>query len=207
MAETDDSYGTKTNLVVSYGDLWAWMIDFVRYLDNHNQTSDTEEIIQSLVAHNESVYMEVLTLLLQFMSRHGFPDEFPAEGSVLFDAEQRRECNLSQLTPKQDSTLKSVSFWLEGVVQAVVGVVGIVGNIVAMKIFLSGRNKFNTIFYRLLLCLLLSQTCFICLSLFTFLVLYKKTNFYFNLVFSNGVYPLPPLMLHISTILTVLMAW
>ena len=205
--ETDDLHETMTSFVVTYGDFWAWMIDFVRYLDNHNQTSDTEEIIQSLVAHNESVYMEVLTLLLQFMSRHGFPDEFPDEGSDLFDAEQRRECNLSQLSPKQDSTLKSVSFCLEGVVQAVVGVAGIVGNIVAMKIFLSGRNKFNTIFYRLLLCLLLSQTCFISLSLFTFLILYKKTNFYFNLVFSNGLYPLPPLMLHISTILTVLMAW
>ena len=125
------------------------------------------QIIATLATHNESVYMDVLTLLLKFMSVHGLPDQFPEDGSILFDTEATTTsspaCSLSQLESGQDSVIKDTYFWLEGVCQAVAGIIGIGGNIFAMKIFVTGRNKFNTIFYKLLLCLLFCQTCYIAL--------------------------------------------
>jgi hypothetical protein len=34
-----DPFKTSLTFVVSYGDLWGWMIDLVNYLDRHNQVS------------------------------------------------------------------------------------------------------------------------------------------------------------------------
>ena len=34
---------TSTTFVVSYEELWMWIINFVYYLDAHNQTSDTDQ--------------------------------------------------------------------------------------------------------------------------------------------------------------------
>jgi hypothetical protein len=57
----------------------------------------------------------------------------------------------------------SVSFWLDEICQSVVGGIGLMGNLVAIVVYLSAGSKFSTVFYRLLVALLLVQTCYIIL--------------------------------------------
>ena len=134
--------------------------------------------------------------------------QFPTEKDVFSATKPKLKCNLSQITSEEQDLLKDFAFWVEGVAQGLIGVVGILGNLLAAKIFISGSNsnKFKTVFFRLLLTLLVVQTCYVGLSLITFLGLYKL-NPVFNQIFANGLYPLPSLANTTSTILTVTVAW
>jgi hypothetical protein len=98
------------------------------------------------------------------------------------------------------------SFWVEGIGQAFIGILGIIGNVLAISIYRAGGNKFSSIFYQLLICLLLVHTGYISLSLFMFLGR-KIGGKYFIMSYAYILYPLPSLMLHTSTFLTVLLAW
>ena len=197
---------TESQIVVSYDDLWNWIIDFVYYMDSHNQTSNVDEVIDSIVDNNETVKNQILNLMLIYMAKFGLPNEFPVDANI-FQTKPYVKCNNTTLSKDDQSLTEGTSFWLEGILQTTFGVFGIVGNAIAAKIFCGRGSKFNTIFYKLLICLLFTQTFYIGFSVLIFWGLFVKDNFSFNQMFSNGLYPLPSLMLHTSTILTVSLAW
>jgi hypothetical protein len=85
------------------------------------------------------------------------------------------------------------------------GTTGLRHSYINLKYFAGGKN-FNTIFYRLLTCLLLVQTCYIVFTLTNLAGLWNKTNDNFEKAFAMGLYPLPSLMLLASTFLTTILA-
>jgi hypothetical protein len=67
-------------------------------------------------------------------------------------------------------------------------------------------KKYPLTWFQLLICLLLAHTSYIGLSLFLFLGR-KIGGKYFIYSYAYVLYPMPSLMLHTSTFLTVLLAW
>ena len=198
---------SKTRTIVTTDDLWSWLIHYVFYMDSHNQISNTPELVDSLTDQgNRNIYMQTLYSMFGLMAKYGSPENFPEDASFLNESHPVK-CNQTSLTEDNERILTDTKYWLEGVSQAVFGTVGILGNIIAMKIFLSGGDKFNTIFYQLLVILLFTQTCYVSFSLTVFLCQNNDNIFFFNLLFTKGLYPLPSLMLHTSTLLTMQIAW
>ena len=197
---------TESEVIVSNQDIWNWIIEFVCYMKMHNPMSNDTEIVDSLLDPDQSTYHEIEDSMLSFMSKYGPVKYFPEDVNI-FNESQPVQCNYSSLSTDDERILNNWGYCLEGVSQATVGIFGILGNIVAMKVFLAGGNKFKTIFYKLLVCLLFTQTCYVGFSLIIFLGQYHKEVYFFNLMFANGLYPLPSLMLHTSTILTMMIAW
>ena len=108
-------------------------------------------------------------------------------------------------TRAQLATVRAVGFLLDVVLQSVVGVLGAVGNLLAIAV-LGGGRRLRSFFNRLLTCLLVVHTVYIANSLV--LEVYKKNPGYlaFDLLFSNFFYPCKPMLLYTTTFLTVLMA-
>jgi hypothetical protein len=102
--------------------------------------------------------------------------------------------------------MRDTKFWTEDVCQTAIGVCGIVGNILAIAIFISGGKKYATIFYRLLMCLFIANTFLISFTLVNYYG-QKTDNQIFNILFVYGLYPVPSLMFQTSTLLTVLLDW
>ena len=98
--------------------------------------------------------------MLTHMASYGFPDDFPSDGSI-FNASSHMVCNQINTTVNEEHYMATTSFWVEGVSQAVIGILGIIGNVVAISIYRAGGNKFSTIFYQLLICLLMVHTSYI----------------------------------------------
>ena len=197
---------TVSQIILSQRELWSWVIEYVYYMDSHNQVSNITELVESLLDPGQPTYMQILHSMLRVMAKYGFPENFPEDGSI-FNQTQPVKCNNSRPNADDERILDDSKYWLEGVSQATVGIIGILGNIFAMKIFLTGGTKFNTIFYRLLVSLLFTQTFYVCFSLGIFLGQYHENVLFFNKMFANGLYPVPSLLLHTSTILTMLIAW
>jgi hypothetical protein len=78
--------------------------------------------------------------------------------------------------------------------------------LIAITVYLQGGLKFYTIFYRLLVALLIAQTCHLISSLSIYIG-QRMDIYWFQLAFSYFLYPVPSMMLHISTFLTILLAW
>ena len=72
------------------------------------------------------------------------------------------------MTADENSILEASSFWIESVAQTVVGILGVLGNLVAISVYFAGGKKFPTIFYRLLVALLFTHTGFIVFNLISF---------------------------------------
>jgi hypothetical protein len=111
---------------------------------------------------------------------------------------------------QQHEIIKNVLFWIEGVFQIIVGVIGIVSNLVAIPILCSPSMK--SIFNKLLICLLILHTIYICGVISKGMIWQRldndenrKSEVWSTIVFSY-VYPLPELMLYSSTFITMLMA-
>ena len=103
--------------------------------------------------------------------------------------------------------IEHVSFWIEGVSQFIMGVFGIVSNLLMIPILSSSSMK--SIFNRLLACLLIIHTIYISTTLTIYI---GQTDWmegrkdWFNILFPFVLHPLRPLMLYSSSFITVLMA-
>lgn len=139
------------------------------------------------------------------MAQFGYPKDFPldsANQTVCGQACQDLEC---PVVPFPSDNLSVIELLTE-ILQSVVGFVGIVGNLVAILVYLAGGSKFRTIFYRILLCLLMTYTAYIVLTL-TSLFGRNFGDLVFFQVYAHFLYPMPSMMLHASTFLTVMLAW
>ncbi len=152
--------------------IWSILNDYVTYLVTHNRTSDPESLINS-ARGDKKVYNNLIRNILNHMAKHGMPTDFPADGSIVEstvfeNSSEESVCEMSDLTEYEESVLDISSFWIEEVGQTVVGVLGVLGNLVAVAVYLAGGKKFFTIFYRLLICLLFTHTGYILLTLTAF---------------------------------------
>jgi hypothetical protein len=197
---------TQSQIVLSYDDLTNLIKEFVFYMDSQNQTFVVED--ESIGANNKTVYSEIFNTMTFYMAKYGLPSEFPNDVDIFQKESSTIQCNTTGASKVKESLIEETSsFWLEGVLQTTFGILGIVGNLFALKIFCGKGNKFGTLFYKLLTCLLIVQTCFLGSSIGIYWGLSAKTNFTFNKMLLNGLYPMSFAMLHASTILTILLAW
>ena len=111
----------------------------------------------------------------------------------------------------QKELIQNVLFWTESVFQIMVGVFGIFSNLVAIPILCCSSMK--SIFNKLLICLLLLHTIYICGVLSTVIIWQRLengaqgiSNVCLSILFYYVLYPLPSLMLYSSTFITMLMA-
>ncbi len=140
------------------------------------------------------------------MAKYGYPEDFPLDTT-----NQTTECGQACLElecpmasfPNEDI---SIIEWITGILQSIIGLIGVFGNLLAIMVYLAGGPKFKTIFYRLLLCLLLTYTAYIVLTLTSFFGRSFGDVIFFQ-VYAHFLYPMPSMMLHASTFLTVMLAW
>lgn len=192
------------HILLSYDQLLSLMLQYVAYLSVHNRTDDPRELVRKMLVDKQTSD-EVMNSMLHHMANHGRPEEFPADGSI-FDQGSVHICNESTNTPEEEHVISSSIFWVEGISQTTIGVLGIIGNVLAMCIYKAGGPKFYTIFYQLLICLLILHTSYISLSLVMSFGR-QMSGEIFVISYAYFLYPLPSLVMHSSTFITVLMAW
>ncbi len=59
-------------MLISNENLWSMMMQFVTYLNIHNQTSNPEALINS-ARRSEKGYNRLLNAMLHHMAKHGMP--------------------------------------------------------------------------------------------------------------------------------------
>jgi hypothetical protein len=82
-----------------------------------------------------------------------------SENGSPFNDSLFNKCGFSFTSQEEDDLMADVNYWLEGVVQSFVGILGIIGNVTAIVVYISGRKKFKTIFYRLLVEIIFNIIC------------------------------------------------
>jgi hypothetical protein len=192
------------HILLSYDQLLSLMLQYVAYLSVHNRTDDPHQLVRKMLV-DKHTSDNVMNSMLQHMANHGMPEEFPEDGSI-FDHNSVHICNQSTNTVEEEYVISSSIFWVEGIFQTTIGALGIVGNVLAMCIYRAGGPKFYTIFYQLLICLLFLHTSYISLSLIMSFGR-QMSGKVFVISYAYFLYPLPSLMMHSSTFITVLMAW
>ena len=121
------------------------------------------------------------------------------------------QCVEYKLNDNEIAQIQTFSFWVEGVCQFILGTIGIISNLLAIPILC--HKRMNTIFSKLLICLLVLHTVYLgCVLVIE--VMWPAWNdnpkrlseAWFIFIFSYGLYPLKQLMRYSSTFFTTLMA-
>ena len=116
-----------------------------------------------------------LKAMLGHMAKHGYPDTFPDDGSIL-NTTKTQGCSYIPFTPEEYNLILTNSFWLEEVFQTAIGLLGIIGNLTAITIYCTSGSKFYTIFYRLLISLLFVHTAYIVLQVMLYFGRYSQSR-------------------------------
>ena len=121
------------------------------------------------------------------------------------------QCVEYKLNDNEIAQIQTFSFWMEGVCQFVLGTIGIISNLLAIPILC--HKRMNTIFSKLLICLLVLHTVYLCCVLLIEVMWpawdddpQRLSESWFIFTFSYGLYPLKRLMRYSSTFFTTLMA-
>ena len=131
-----------------------------------------------------------------FFTRSSYGDEDNSSDTMTM-------CLPTNLTTDMLESFHKTYFWVEGIAQFVVGILGIIANTFAIQILCS--NRLVSFFNSLLACLLVMHTIYILSNLLVFLS-HKSTLYIVSATFSYVLYPLRSVALHSSTYTTVLMA-
>ena len=120
-------------------------------------------------------------------------------------------CNDNGLQVEDDESISNVSLWIEGFFQFLVGIIGVISNLVAIPILCSTSMK--SIFNKLLICLLTLHTIYLFGALLTVVMwppwepsTNSTSEGWFLVLFSFVLYPSQNVMLYASTFITMLMA-
>ena len=127
------------------------------------------------------------------------------------DASLHWNCVEYKLNLTEIEQIQTVSYWMEGFCQFLLGGIGIVSNLIAIPILCNKR--LNNIFSKLLICLLILHTVYISCVLLTEMMwpAWDKnpqgiSESWFIFIFSYVLHPLRRLMRYSSTFFTTLMA-
>ena len=136
---------------------------------------------------------------------------FPVLSSNTTDGSLHWQCVEYKLQETEINQIQTFSFWIEGVCQFILGAIGILSNLLALPILC--HKRMNTIFSKLLLCLLILHTVYLACVLLIELMWpawddnpQRISESWFIFIFSYGLYPLKQLMRFSSTFFTTLMA-
>ena len=100
---------TDEQLVIPLNELWSLVAEYIGYLHFHNQTSKVDDVYDAIHRHEE-VNGLALKPMLEFMSKHGMPEEFPEDGSH-FNESQMSKCPTRQISTFEDDLIKGSAFW------------------------------------------------------------------------------------------------
>jgi hypothetical protein len=75
---------TGNRMILSFQELRSLVSDYVSNLELHNQTAKLRELLVSLHRQKDSDG-HGLEPMLDFMSKHGMPHQFPEDGSHFID--------------------------------------------------------------------------------------------------------------------------
>ena len=160
MTNFTENHLAEHSLQLSSDQLWSLATTYMFYMSIHNTSSRIEEI-----EINKMPVCEGLKPMFEFMVVHGMPDNFTPDRLPFSQAGRERDAKLEQFTTihtdENEALVSQIVFWFEGVFQTQIGILGIVGNITAMLLFMKGGKNYDTIFYKLLTCLLSTQTAYI----------------------------------------------
>ena len=118
------------------------------------------------------------------------------EGSVSLSVCKNHNMSLDSV-----ANYELTSLWVEGICQIIFGVFGLICNL--FSIYILSCNRLRSVFNRLLACLLMLHTVYICSTIVKF---FSRKQYNQSLFFAYILYPLCPMALHASTFITVLMA-
>ena len=65
-------------------ELTGMLTDYIQYMGQHNQTEDSDQLLQSAL-ENKRFYYSLIRSMLGHMAKFGYPDQFPEDGSVFRD--------------------------------------------------------------------------------------------------------------------------
>jgi hypothetical protein len=145
------------SLILSNDQLVSLMIQYIAYLNVHEQIHDPGALIRDIFNDQQS-HDRVMYSMLSHMASYGLPENFPDDGSI-FNTTSQLYCSQINGTVSEEILMGATSFWVEGIGQALVGILGIIGNVLAISIYRAGGNKFSTIFYQVSI----SSSFYICL--------------------------------------------
>ncbi len=100
---------TGNDKVMSFDDLWAIVTEYVAHLRTHNQTARLEVLFDSLHHHKE-YYGRGLKPMLDMMSKHGMPHQFPSDGSHLNEPASLR-CVQNATSSFENNLLVASEYW------------------------------------------------------------------------------------------------
>ena len=100
---------TNEQMVIPLTQLWSLVAEYIGYLQTHNQTSKVDDVFDAIHRH-EDVHGLALKPMLDFMSKHGLPEEFPEDGS-LFNQSQMASCPTQLISSFEENLIKGSAFW------------------------------------------------------------------------------------------------
>ncbi|TRY73828.1 hypothetical protein TCAL_01922, partial [Tigriopus californicus] len=154
-------------------------------------------IIRSVVSRNSNVTFRYY----DYNITNHTDEEVLLEESGGFQPAPQRCPGTFGATTEDLEQVKVVGFLLDVICQSLIGVLGMVGNLLAIYILVKGK-KLQSNFNKILTCLLAVHSIYILNSLT--LEVYKKTGgITFDIIFSNILYPCKPMLLYTSTLLTM----
>ena len=105
------------------------------------------------------------------------------------------------------ASINHISYWIEGVLQNILGVLGVISNLAVIPILCSNSGDMKSIFNRLLMFLLLLHTFYIATSISIYngrAHLYNHN--WFKILFSSVLHSLRPILLYATIFITAIMA-
>ena len=123
------------------------------------------------------------------------------------DNENKKSCENTNLTDKQNEIIQTISFCLQGVTKVIIGTIGVLSNLAAIPTLC--QHSMKSIFNKLLICLLLLHTIYLLGVILTQVMwtdweLHPKSWLF--ILYSFVLHPLEPLMLYSATLITTLLA-
>jgi hypothetical protein len=95
---------------LSIEELWSVVGEYIDHLRSHNQTQKLKELLDSLHRHKNH-YGRGLEPMLNFMSKHGMPHQFPKDGSHFNDESESFDCGPRFNSSSDVDMIRKSEYW------------------------------------------------------------------------------------------------
>ena len=100
---------TAQQTVITLTQLWSMVAEYISYLQTHNRTSEIEDFFDAIHRHEDDHDL-ALKPMLEFMSKHGMPEEFPEDGSH-FNYSHLEACPIRETSTFEANLIAESVFW------------------------------------------------------------------------------------------------
>jgi hypothetical protein len=101
---------TGNDVFLSFEDLLSIVGEYVDHLRSHNQTEKLKELFDSMHRHKD-IYGRGLEPMLNFISKHGMPHQFPADGSHFNEDPDSIECGPRFNSSSDVALIRTSEYW------------------------------------------------------------------------------------------------